>query len=399
MKRGIILFLISIVALLMNCKDQRNQAGIENGSYYTCPMHPSVRSSSPGSCPICNMSLIKVEVQDKTQETVNGNFVHLTARQQMLAGIKTDTARLHAITPTSTILGTVTVDEEQVTTISSRAKGRLDRLYIKTEGEQVRKGIPVYSIYSEELLADEKEFLSLIGKAGQSNSANSLIDEMRTASKNKLLLRGLTENQILELTKSENPSAHITFYSQASGYVTEVLIQEGAYVEEGTLLMELSGLTQVWVEAQVYTNENLADNNSFQIHSEAWPDEIYNGRLAFINPFIEEGRKIQLLRIRVENKYNHLIPGMMVYVGPSKITKPVLSVPKSAVLLEKMKTVWIRNDENTFEQRMVETGTENKHLLEITSGLKEGDIIVTEGAYAISGEFILKSRAGKKHEH
>lgn len=90
---------------------------------------------------------------------------------------------------------------------------------------------------------------------------------------------------------------------------------------------------------------------------------------------------------------------MMVYVSPKKNTKPVLAVPKSAVLLEKMKTVWIMTDKNTFEQRMVETGIENKNLIEILSGIKEGEIIVTSGAYLVSGEFILKSGAGQRHDH
>lgn len=90
---------------------------------------------------------------------------------------------------------------------------------------------------------------------------------------------------------------------------------------------------------------------------------------------------------------------MMVYVIPKQTTQAVLSIPKSAILLEKMKTVWIKIDETTFEQRMVETGTENKYFVEILSGIKEGEIIVSSGAYLISSEFILKSGAGQRHDH
>ena len=90
---------------------------------------------------------------------------------------------------------------------------------------------------------------------------------------------------------------------------------------------------------------------------------------------------------------------MPVYVSPKKSTRKVLAVPKSAVLLKEMKTVWVLTHENTFEQRMVETGTENNYWIEITSGLKPGDVLVTEGAYLISSEFILKSGAGQTHVH
>ena len=222
---------------------------------------------------------------------------------------------------------------------------------------------------------------------------------MLTASENKLLLWGLSEHQISEIEKNKTASPQITFYSQVEGYVTEVPVKEGMYVEEGTTVIKIAGLKQVWIEAQVYTNEAMNSNESFQIYSATSPDEVYTGRLVFNSPSIEEGRKIQLLRIRVDNAQHKLIPGMMVYVSPKKATQSVLAVSKSAVLLEKMKTVWIRVDETTFEQRMVETGAENKYLIEILSGIEEGEIIVTSGAYLISSEFILKSGAGQRHDH
>lgn len=400
MKQKIIFIFISVALIFGSCKNKHeNHTELENSEYYTCPMHPSVKSNSPGACPICGMALIKVEQKAKTHEGHKGNFITLNKRQQILAGIEIDTVKYKTIIPASTILGTVAIDEEQVATISSRVKGRIDKLYIKTSGEYIRKGNPVYSIYSEQLFADEKEFLALSAKKKQESNSNKFLNDMLIAAKNKLLLWGLSEKKISEIDKSKTASPQITFYSKEEGYVTEVPVKEGMYVEEGTTLIKISGLKQVWIEAQVYSNEKMNDNNSFKIYSATSPDEIYNGSLVFINPSIEEGRKIQLLRIRVDNTKNKLIPGMMVYVNPKKNTQPTLSVPKSAVLLEKMKTVWIMTDENTFEQRMVKTGTENKYFVEILSGIKEGEIIVTSGAYLISSEFILKSGAGQRHEH
>lgn len=400
MKQKIIFLFITVYLLLGSCKNKdSNHSDHESAIYYTCPMHPSVQSNSPGACPVCNMSLIKVEKTKKQDEKHKGNFITLDKRRQQLAGIEIDTAKISNIVPTSTILGTVAVDEEQVTSISSRVKGRIDKLFVKSSGEYLRKGNPVYGIYSEELFADEKEFIALTEQKKHRSNSIKLLEDMFTASKNKLLLWGLTENQISEIEKSKTDTPQIIFYSQTEGYVTDVLIKEGMYVDEGTILIKLSGLKQVWVEAQVYTNEKITENNSFQIYSTTAPAEIYNGHLVFNNPSLEEGRKIQLLRIRVDNTKNKLIPGMMVYVHPKTTSKPVLAVPKSAVLLEKMKTVWIKIDETTFEQRMVETGSENNYLIEILSGIKEGEIIVTSGAYLISSEFILKSGAGQRHEH
>lgn len=402
MKQKIIFLSITILFALAGCKSKNeNHAGHDSGTYYTCPMHPTVKSNSPGSCPVCNMSLIKVEKQNNEHAQQAGNFITIEKKQQQLAGIKTDTVKFQNIFSSSTILGTVAIDEEQVTTISSRVKGRIDKLYIKTSGEYIRKGNPVYAIYSEQLFADVKEFLALSENKINSNAENKLLNDMLSASKNKLLLWGLSEKQIEELEKNKSASPQIIFYAQTEGYVTDVLVKEGEYVEVGTPLIKLTSLNQIWIDAQVYSNEieKISGSNSFQVFSETYPDEVYTGRLVFSNPSVEDGRKMQLLRIRINNTKNKLIPGMMVYVNPKQNAKPVLAVPKSAVLLEKMKTVWVLAHENTFEQRMVKTGAENKFWIEIVSGLKEGETVVTEGAYLISSEFILKSGSGQRHEH
>lgn len=394
------ILILALLFFIASCRNGHENHDAVSDSYYTCPMHPTVVSSTPGSCPVCNMSLVKVEKKQNEHAGHPGNFVTIDKRQQALAGIETDTVKLRTIYPTSSIVGTVAIDEEQVTTISSRVKGRIDKLYAKASGAYLQSGSPLYSIYSEQLLAGEKEYLVLLEKAKTANTTSPLANEMMSAAKKKLLLWGLTENQISELETSHNPDALITFYATESGYVSEVKITEGMYVEEGTSLVKIVSLKQVWVEAQMYSNElSKADNKSFMIYSESNPDEVYSGTLVYNNPSIEQGRRVQLLRIRTDNSKGKLIPGMMVMVIPQQSAHPVLAVPKSAVLLEKMKTAWVLAHDNTFEQRMVETGIENKHWVEILSGLKQGEIVVTEGAYLINSEFILKNGTGQRHEH
>lgn len=393
-----ILFLILIVS---GCKNGHENHQETSGSYYTCPMHPSVVSSTPGSCPVCNMSLIKVEKNENEHAGHQGNFITIDKRKQELAGIKTDTVRLRNITSTSTIIGTVAIDEEQVKAISSRAKGRIEKLFVKNTGAYINSNEPLYSIYSEQLQADEKEYLSLFEKYKTADATKQLTKELAEAAKNKLLLWGLTERQISDLEKSGNTSPLITFYSPETGYVTQVNITEGMYVEEGGTLFKITSLNQVWVEAQIYSNEvsGISENKSFGVFSESNLGEIYTGKLAYSNPVIEEGKRIYLFKIRVSNSGGKLIPGTLVSVVPEKSSANVLAVPKSAVLLEKMKTIWVLAHNNTFEQRMVETGKENNYWIEILSGVKAGEIIITDGAYLISSEFILKSGAGQRHKH
>lgn len=401
MKQFIISGILFSILILVSCKNEHENHQTISGSYYTCPMHPSVVSSTPGSCPVCNMSLIKVEKKESNHAGMKGNFITINKHQQELAGIVTDTVSLRNITTASTIIGTVTIDEEQVKTISSRVKGRIDKLFIKNTGIYIKSGSPIYSIYSEQLQADKKEYLSLSVKSKNNNATSKLTNEFLSAAKNKLLLWGLTEKQILELETSEEASPLITFYSHETGYVSEVKVTEGAYVEEGSPLLKITSLNQVWIEAQLYANEisGVEGNKTFQVYSESNPGDVYKGTLAYMNPIIEEGKRVHLLKIKVNNSGDKLIPGTLVSVIPEKSSTNLLAVPKSAVLLEKMKTIWVLTHENTFEQRMVKTGAENNYWIEILSGLKQGEIVVTEGAYLISSEFILKSGAGQRHDH
>ncbi len=401
MKQIIISSILFSILILTGCKNGHENHEITSDSYYTCPMHPSVVSSSPGACPVCNMSLIKVVKTENQHTDMQGNFVTIDKHQQELAGIKTDTARVINISFSSSIIGTVTIDEEQVKTISSRAKGRIDKLFIKATGVYLKGGSPIYSIYSEQLQAEKKEYLSLLEKSKATSGISKLTNDFLSAAKNKLLLWGLTEKQISELETKGKASPLITFYSPDAGYVTEVNVTEGMYVEEGSSLLKITSLNQVWVEAQVYSNEisGITKNKNFQIFSESNPEVVYTGTLVYNNPEVESGKRIHLLKIRLNNSSGKLIPGTLVSVIPEKLFANVLAVPKSSVLLEKMKTVWVLTHENTFEQRMVETGVENIYWTEILSGLKEGEIVVIEGAYLLSSEFILKSGAGQRHDH
>ena len=400
MKPNVILTLIIVILTLAGCKNAHNNDDGVSEIRYTCPMHPTVISNEPGTCPVCNMSLVKVEPNTDNHSGMNGSFVTLDKRRQQLAGIEMDTVKLRHVMSSSTFLGTVAIDERTARNISSRVKGRIDKLFVKADGVYVKRGTALYSIYSEQLQADQKEYLTLLKKNKQGDPP-TLISDLLRASKNRLMLWGLTAGQVSDLERSGIASALMTFYSQESGYVRDVNITEGMYVDEGTAVFNIISLDEVWIEAQLYPNEieNVGGHKTFDIFLEGNNEKIYSGTLAYSNPQIEEGRKIYLLRIKVENSNGDLIPGMPVYVSPKESTSKALAIPRSAVLLERMKTVWVLAHENTFEKRMIDTGREGNFWIEVTSGLKEGEVIVSEGGYLISSEFILKSGSTQAHVH
>lgn len=333
----------------------------------------------------------------------DNSVIELSAREQVLINLKTDTVRIKTIYETITLLGKATVDENKISVISSRVKGRLDELFVRNTGEEVKHGQALYSLYSEELLSEENEYLLALKQQAEFPSQKNTLTELIQASKKKLLLWGLNEKQVAELEKNQSPSPLITFYSPVNGYVAELNVSEGEYVEEGTSLFKIARANSVWVEAQVYPYEMkyLQQNPAISVEFEALPNEIFNGRIVFVSPAFERNSKISYVRVEIQNKDIKVKPGMMASVALKTNAKKVLAIPKSAITLREMPVVWVQKETThlpeglgKYEMRMVHTGIETKTEVEILDGLKEGEKIAVSGAYLINSAYVLKHGAG-----
>jgi len=211
----------------------------------------------------------------------------------------------------------------------------------------------------------------------------------------------MNESQVDELAKTKKTSTLTSFYSTARGYVTELESHEGDYVPMGATIVRLADLSSLWAEAQVYTSQLSAiDRNGTA--TVQFPDigKGVSGKIQFVNPEINPDARINLIRVSIPNPGNQLRPGMLAYVVLKNPQHNSLTLPADAVIRnEKMNSVWIQIDKNSFKNVMVETGLENGDRVEIKSGLKEGDVIVTSGAYLINSEYIFKKGANPMAGH
>lgn len=323
-------------------------------------------------------------------------MLSLTDQERIVANIRSDTVHVKAIFEETTLIGTAAVDERNINVISSRINGRVDKLFVRNPGTYVKIGDPLYSIYSEELLSYENEFLLVIDENKAATTQKAITQRMVEAARRRLELWTLSEKQINDLETTRDISPLITFYSNRSGYLDELLVREGEYVETGSSMFRLANLNNLWIESQLYSSEinYLKQSPAFEIEFEAFPGERIKGEIVFDNPRLEDNTKINLVRIKVNNTGEKYRPGMMAYVYMKRNRKETLVIPKSALLLENFTTVWIETPDGMFEQRMVKTGISNKREVEILSGLSAGERVVTSGAYLLNSAWKVKQGGG-----
>jgi membrane fusion protein, copper/silver efflux system len=379
--------------LIASCKNKTKTAFTNPDIYYTCSMDPQVVESKPGKCPICHMELTAVK---KSAAEKNNNELQLSPEQMQLGNIGVDTIGKEFVGNQMTLTGTLNFDETKVNDVSARVGGRIEKLFFRETGDYVSKGAPLYEIYSEELNNAKQEYLLALQK--KTTLGNSVVnfDDIIDAAKNKLLLWGMSESQIKNLNKQTLVNPKTTFYSTASGYITQLNLQEGDYVAEGGSVVKLAGLSDLWVEAQVYATQlsQLSNAKNVTVQIPDIPGKIIPGKISFQNPELNPATRINLIRINIPNKDKQLKPGMSAYITVKTGGVNALFLPSDAVLRDgKMAMVWIEASQNKFKSVMVETGMESGNMIEIKSGIHANDVVVTSGAYLLQSEYIFRKGA------
>jgi len=393
------LILVFSIALLASCKNKKTTVVKEQDVYYTCSMDPQVIEYKPGKCPICHMDLTPV----KKSNGEDKDEILLSEQQIQLGNIQTDTIRNGSIGDQLVLTGTLNFDQLRSASVSSRVMGRIERLYYKNLGDYVKKGAPLYDLYSEELNNAKQEYLlALEQKKTFVNETAIDFDQLLRSAKNKLLLWGMIEAQINDLTNNKKATPATTFYSTASGFITQLDIREGDYVMEGGTIVKLADLSTLWTEAQVYTSQ-LAEINNNSIATVQLPGfdgKEIKGRIEFVNPEINPDTRINLIRVSIPNPGNQLKPGMPAYVILKSPQRNTLTLPIDAVVRDsKGATVWVRTGEHSFKNKMVTVGLESDDRIEIKSGLNAGDVVVITGAYLLQSEYIFKKGANPMSGH
>ncbi len=369
-------------------------------SYYTCPMHPWVRSNKPGPCPVCGMAMVKrTKAQAASQaEIENLQRVSLSPAQRVIANVATTPVSRTDIDKEIHTVGVVDIAEPLQAKVTARFNGRIEKLLVGYSGAFVRQGEPLFELHSPDLVSAEQELILAVNAVKNNPAPDEEEQQLLAASRERLHIHfGMTHEQIAEVERQQTARETMTFLSPISGTVISKEIQEGDYVNEGTLLYQLADLSRVWVYLDIYERDlpYILLNHTVQLQTEAYPNEQFIGKVTFIDPVINPDTRTARVRSEFPNPSGKLKPQMFVRAEIHAPATKALTIPASAVLYTGTRTiVWVEVEPNTFEPRNVTLGTKSEERVEVLKGLAEGEIVVTSGGYLLESESQLQQPTG-----
>jgi membrane fusion protein, copper/silver efflux system len=374
-----------------------NDDGTGEGIIWTCAMHPQIRQPSPGTCPICGMTLIPLVQQDDDHAgSAHAPRLVVSERAAALMSVQVWPVERVGAQGEVRLSGTIGYDETQVHDVVVRTEGQVERLYVSYENAAVRRGQRIADIYSPAIHAASLELL----QARRAATAGGM-PELVEAAASQLLAMGVGRAQVDRILDSGEPARTVSVFSPADGIVSELAARQGEWLMAGGRLMRVSGLSQVWAQFEAYERDlaRLRVGAPMQFTVEAFPGRIFSGTIAFIDPVVDGGRRTARVRVQVPNPGGSLKPGMLVRgQGGSTAASPAatLAIPATAPLLTGQRSlVYVQvpgTERPTFEAREVTLGERRGGYWEVTSGVAEGELVVVNGAFRIDSELQIRGQ-------
>ncbi len=375
-------------------------------SVWTCSMHPNIQLQEFGQCPICFMDLIPLESDGGGESAVE---LKMSEAAMALAEIVTAPVVFGPAEGLVRLSGKVALDETRTGKIAAWTGGRLEKLYVDFTGTVVKMGDPLVEVYSPAIYAAQEELLQAIKslEGAQSEFQKRSAQMITEASREKLRQLGMTQTQVEKIEKRGKATDRIIILSPLSGVVIHKNAVEGMYVKEGAPIYTIADLSRVWVTLDVYETElgRLHVGQFARFTVEAFPGEMFEGKVVFVDPILNEKTRTVRARLNVENADGRLKPGLFVRaeVAVGSDTS-VLQVPVTAVMKTgKRAIVYIRKpdtDTPVFEMREIVVGQRYGDVYAVISGLDSGEKVVVHGnfkidsAMQIAGKFSMMNPEG-----
>lgn len=434
--------------------DQATPASVETAEQpvqqYTCGMHPFIIQDEPGTCPICGMDLTPLKagtggggktaatggerkikywqapmdptyIRDEPgkspmgmdlvpvyeDEAPGGSVIQIDPVTQQNMGVRTAEVVRRDLTRTVRTVGLVGYEEPTQYSVNAKIGGWIEKLYVNETGQLVKKGQPLLSIYSPELVAAQEEYLlALNNKARLEKSPFPEIadgaERLLESSRKRMKYWDISDRQIEKLMKTGEVKKSMTLYASYDGIVTMKMVNEGQRIQAGMELFKISDISNVWVYADIYEYEL----PWIKAGQEAWVERPYGGepirgKIDQIYPYLEAKTRTVKARIVLDNPEYTLKPDMYVNVViDAQTVKDVFAIPVEAVIDSgDKKTVFVALGDGKFEPRQVRTGLRGeKGFIQIKEGVLPGEWVVTSAQFMLDSESQLREAISKMTE-
>lgn len=362
---------------------------------WTCSMHPQIRQDKPGKCPICAMDLIPLTTSGGGgDENIHPDAIMLSKEAMALANVQTTTvSRQHPVKEIQ-LYGTIQPDERLSQSQTSHVNGRIEKLLINFTGETVRQGQTIAVIYSPDLVNAQQELL-------QAQKMESVQPGLLDAAKEKLRSMKVTDEQISSFLKSGTVNPSVEIKANTNGIVVSKNVNQGDYITQGSVLLNIANLSQVWALFDAYEADlpflKVGDKLEFTL--QAIPGKTFSGQISFIDPIMDRNSRTSKVRVVTPNAGGMLKPEMYASANVSASLKQYsneIVIPKSAVLWTgKRSIVYVKQPDvetPAFLLREVDLGPSLGGAYVVTSGIEEGEEIVTNGTFSIDATAQLEGK-------
>ena len=328
--------------------------------------------------------------------------IQLSSDQERTIGVQTGTAEYKRLGEDVRASGTVAVDERMLSYVQVRFSGYIRKVFADATYQYIHKGQPLFTIYSPDLLATQREYL--LARQNEQSLSHSSVEgvaegaaTLAGAAAQRLKQWGIPLDELAKIQQTGKPITDLTINSEVTGYITERNAVPNLYVEPSTRLYAVADLSWVWVNAQVFQNDvgRVRPGEAVTITVDAYPGKSLNARVEQILPQVDMATRTVQVRLTVQNPGTRLKPGMFVNVALKSAAGQQLTIPASAVFQTGTRQLVFVDDGNgTFTPKDVVLGTTTETDVAVLSGLAPHQRIVTSANFLLDSESQLEAAAG-----
>lgn len=357
----------------------------EKPLYWVAPMDSNYRRDQPGLSPM-GMDLVPVYKESHSDGDGPGT-IKVSATVEHNLGVRTESAQVRPLTKEIQTVGIVQYDEDKIVHIHPRVEGWIETLHVKATGDPIKKGQPLYDLYSPELVNAQQEFIAEVQRGEQGFLA---------AAEQRLQALQISNTFIKQLKRTHTIKQTVTFYAPQAGVIDNLNIREGFYVQPGTTMMSIAALDQVWVEAEIFERQShlVKVGSNVEMTLDFLPNRIWKGQVDYIYPSLDKVNHTLRVRLKFENPDEVLKPNMFSQIKiQAGENRSGLTIPKQALIrLGTQNRAVLALGHGRFKTVEVLTGEMTDQYVEIIKGLSEGEKVVTRA------QFLLDSESSKESD-